>query len=276
MFFLTLSADKGRCLKCAQLPAGLLACVFLLALGTCAPATSDASEPAVTAEAIIERSVIHHGMERFDSVLIELTFRDHDYAFINDHGRFAYMRMGTDSLGAEVHDLLTNQGLERIYNGDSKALSPKDSAAYASSVNSVRYFFMLPYSLLDPAVNAELLDSVSIEGVAYDCVRITFDQEGGGTDFDDVYHYFFRRDSGALDYLAYTFEVDGGGLRFRKAVNQRRVDGVLVQDYLNFGVDGPDRGIDSVAARYTSGELPQLSVIENTEVQISDPPAAMQ
>ena len=42
------------------------------------------------------------------------------------------------------------------------------------------YFFQLPRPLQDPAVNAELLNSVVIEGNPYWTLKITFDQEGGG------------------------------------------------------------------------------------------------
>ncbi|WP_157974273.1 DUF6503 family protein [Lewinella sp. IMCC34183] len=250
--------------------------MFLILLCTCGPAEPAEAPAPAGAAAIIDRAVRAHGMERFDSVAIDFAFRDRHYQVLNDNGRFAYRRRFVDSLGGEVTDLLTNQGLTRMREGETPALTAQDSAAYASSVNSVRYFFMLPYGLYDPAVNTEVLDTVALEGKTYDRIRVTFDAEGGGRDHDDVYHYFFDRDSGELDYLAYTFEVDGGGIRFRKAINKRRVDGVLVQDYVNYGLDGADRDIDRIAARFAAGELPELSLIENTEVKIADPPAVIQ
>ena len=220
------------------------------------------------AGAVIDRAIVAHGMEELERSAMSFTFRDRTYGISLDDGAYTYTRAFTDSTGAAVRDVLTNEGLLRYRNDSLLTLSAKDSAAYANSVNSVRYFFLLPYGLHDPAVHTRLLDTVAINGTGYDRIEVTFDAEGGGRDHDDVYHYFFNRDNGELDYLAYTFAVEDGGLRFREAVNKRRVGGVLVQDYVNYGVDGADRDIDVVARRFRAGELPELSVIENTEVSI--------
>ena len=246
------------------------ASLLLALLISCAPAPETADEAAAPVQRVIDRAIRVHGMEDFDNASATFTFRERDYGIDRAGGDYTYTRSFTDSLGRLTVDKLSNDGLERRITDSLVELSPKDSAAYANSVNSVQYFFSLPYGLHDPAVNATLLDSVRIDGALYDRVRITFDQDGGGTDFEDVYHYFFDRNSGELDYLAYTFEADGGGIRFRKAVNQRRIGGVLVQDYINYGLDGDDRDIDNIAARFTRGELPQLSLIENIAVRIND------
>ena len=250
----------------------LIAAVFtvLALLISCAPAPEELRESRAPAQQVIDRAIRAHGMEDFGNAAASFTFRDRHYGIERADGAFTYTRAFVDSLGRPTVDTLRNVGLRRSVNGHPVELSAKDSAAYANSVNSVQYFFSLPYGLNDPAVNATLLDSVRIEGELYDRVRVTFDREGGGTDFEDVYHYFFARRSGELDYLAYTFEADGGGIRFRKAINQRRIGGVLVQDYINYGLDGDDRDIESIAARFGRGELPQLSLIENQAVRINE------
>ena len=50
----------------------------------------------------------------------------------------------------------------------------------------------------------------------------------------DVYYYWIHQESYLIDYLAYSFQNDGGGTRFRKAVNRRNIDGVIFQDYENY------------------------------------------
>ncbi len=251
----------------------LLAAIVLAPLAllcTCGPAPANpehAESP--TAEQLIERAISTHGMDGWDTLArLTFTFRDRSYGVDKRGGTFRYTREFMDSTGSAIRDVLTNEGLERLRDGQPDPLTTKDSLAYVGSVNSVRYFFMLPYGLRDPAVNAELLDSVAIDGKVYDRLEVTFDREGGGTDFDDVYHYFFDRSSGELDYLAYNFAAEEGGVRLRKAINKRRVGGVLVQDYINYGVDGRQRAIDAALERYLAGELPELSRIENTEVRI--------
>ena len=242
----------------------------LVGFSTCDPAPPETRtvEPR-TAQQIIERAIGAHGMEGWDTLAhIAFSFRDRLYTVDKQGGTYTYTRAFTDSTGSAVRDILTNQGLQRYRDGQLAPLTPEDSTAFVGSVNSVRYFFMLPYGLQDPAVNAELRDTVTIAGRVYDRLKVTFDREGGGTDYDDEYNYLFNRENGELDYLAYNFAVEEGGLRFRQAINKRRIGGVLVQDYVNYGVDGDDRAIDPAVDRYLSGELPELSRIENREVRI--------
>ena len=252
-------------MRLIDLPLWLLLAACFCTCAADAP-VAEAEQP--TAEGVIRRAVAVHGMEDLNGVDMAFRFRERDYTIRLDGGTYQYTRSFTDSTGALVRDELRNDGLTRYRDGEAVSLTPKDSAAYAESVNSVRYFFLLPYGLLDPAVNAELLDTTVLGGNVYDRIRVTFDRIGGGSDYEDVYHYFFDRESGELDYLAYTFLADDGGIRFRKAVNQRRVGGVLTQDYVNYGLDGNDRDIEHAAARYRAGELPELSRIENTSVRI--------
>lgn len=245
-----------------------IAIIGFLVYGTCAPAQNEEPPVAQQAEEVIQRAIAAHGMTDLDGRKLRFVFRERTYGIEMEGGRFRYTRSFVDSTGRAVRDELTNQGLRRFIQDGEVELSSKDSSAYAGSVNSVRYFFLLPYGLEDPAVRADFLDTVGIRGSVYDQVRVTFSAAGGGTDFEDVYHYFFDREGGELDYLAYTFETDGGGIRFREAINKRRIGDVLVQDYINYGLDGADRNIEDIARRYQAGELPELSRIENTAVRI--------
>ena len=112
----------------------------------------------------------------------------------------------------------------------------KDSIAnvYANSVNSVHYFANLPYGLNDPAVNKEFLGEVAIKDKEYYKIKVTFDQKGGGKDYEDIYLYWFNKETFKPDYLAYKFYVDGGGIRFRVAYNERYLGGIRFVDYENY------------------------------------------
>jgi len=68
---------------------------------------------------------------------------------------------------------------------------------------------------------------------SYYKLKVTFDQDGGGDDFDDTYVYFFNKATFKPDYLAYDFHVNGGGMRFREAYNERYVNGIRFVDYNN-------------------------------------------
>ena len=71
-----------------------------------------------------------------------------------------------------------------------------------------------------------------------------------------------------MDYMAYLYHTDGGGLRFREAINQRRVEGVLVQDYINYKPADESIDINTIDELFEAGELEELSRIINEQVQI--------
>ena len=73
-----------------------------------------------------------------------------------------------------------------------------------------------------------------IKGESYHQIKVSFQIENGGEDFEDEYLYWIDVNTFEVDYLAYNYITDGGGVRFRSAINKRRVDGLLVQDYINY------------------------------------------
>ena len=105
---------------------------------------------------------------------------------------------------------------------------------YANSVNSVIYFAQLPFSLDGKAVYKKLIGEKSINGVGYYKVEVTFDINGGGEDYDDVFVYWINKQSFLVDYLAYSYCEEECGYRFRESVNRRTINGLIVQDYNNY------------------------------------------
>lgn len=221
------------------------------------------------AQVIVDKAISFHGMESMGDADFSLTFRDMDYTYSLHNGMYEYTRTQTDSLGQEVFDVLKNEGLVRYISGDSVQLEEEKRAAYARSVNSVIYFFRLPFGLNDDAVIKQYQGTTTIKGKNYHELRITFEKSGGGEDFDDVFLYWFDTEDYSLDYLAYLYHTDGGGLRFREAINQRRIEGVLIQDYINFKPEDESMDINNINELYEAGELEELSRIINEGVSIS-------
>ena len=72
---------------------------------------------------------------------------------------------------------------------------------YISSVNSVHYFAHLPYGLNDKAVNKKLVGDAEINGMPYYQLKVTFSQNGGGTDHHDEFLYWIHKENFTIDYL---------------------------------------------------------------------------
>lgn len=194
-------------------------------------------------------------------------FRDNSYTFsYNNANEYTYSKtVITDS--TLTVDVLTNDLFERSTNGVPQALDQLESDKYSESLNSVIYFTCSPLNLSDPAVNIVLKPDVTIKAQGYDVIEVRFDAEGGGTDHDDVFYYWFNKETHIMDYMAYSYNVNGGGVRFRSAYNSRMVAGMRFQDYVNYGapVGTP---LENLPGLFEQGELDELSRIEAVDVAL--------
>jgi hypothetical protein len=219
------------------------------------------------AERIVNKSIEAHGGKRFEKAHIEFDFRGRHYTSHRVDQVFTYTREFTDTTGS-VRDVLTNDGLVRFINGDTAPITDERKNAFSNSVNSVIYFALLPFGLNDPAVNKEYVGITRIEGKDYHIIRVSFDQEGGGEDHEDVFLYWINQQSFTVDYFAYSYQTDGGGLRFRKAINQRTIEGLLFQDYVNYETKDETSSLDKLEELYKNGKLEKLSDIKLTNITV--------
>jgi hypothetical protein len=224
----------------------------------------------VTSETIIKNSIASYGFDS-ESHRIDFDFRDYHYSLKREQGYFSYSRQ-TQKGNKKIVDIMSSDTkLNRFVNDTLFVLQDSLQKIYTNSLNSVMYFFQLPRPLEDPAVNSSLLNSVEIKGNDYWVVKITFDQEGGGDDFQDEFRYWINQTDNQIDYLAYNYLTDGGGTRFRKAINKRKINGFLFQDYSNYKPKEKFVSLDSLPDLFVKGELLELSLIENKNITVSSP-----
>lgn len=240
-----------------------LAFIFLT---SCSNQNGTEAQDELNAESIIQKSVDFHFGKNDPS--FSFSFRGRSYSIKYAPNKFKYICEYTDSLGAHKR-VLNNKGYNEYLDGYILNLPAKDSISHGESVNSVCYFNLLPLTLQEPAVNAELMGMESIENKTYHKLQIGFDQNGGGVDFQDIYYYWLDTADYSLDYLAYSFVDGNGGTRFRKAMNQRKINGIRVQDYLNFkGPSAPD-SLAFIKDLFLADQLKVLSKIEVTEIRVN-------
>jgi len=205
-------------------------------------------------------SIENSGGDLYNSSKVAFRFREHDYEATHSNGMYEYVRI-MNTQDTMIRDVLNNEGFYREINGTVADLPDSMAAKYTRSVNSVIYFALLPDGLNDEAVNREYLGEKEIGGKTYHKVRVTFDQQGGGEDFEDVFIYWFNSETGFFDYMAYLYHTDGGGVRFREAYNPRVVNGMRFMDYNNFKPTDSLR-LEDIDDAFMNGSLEKLSVIE--------------
>jgi hypothetical protein len=234
--------------------------VFVLMMG-CVDNTQDPQR-------IIDEAIDRAGGKKFEHSTIAFDFRNRHYITQRDGGIFSHQRIFKDSTNT-VHDYLTNDGFHREVNDAPAAVPDTMAVKYTRSVNSTIYFALLPYGLNDSAVKKSFKGKTVIDDEPYYVLEITFAQEGGGEDFNDVFLYWIHEKTYRIGYMAYIYYTDGGGLRFRKALNPRMVNGVLFQDYINYKPADETVPLDQMEPMFKQGELIELSriTLENITVE---------
>ncbi len=221
------------------------------------------------AEKIVGNAIVAHGGEKYFTSNISFDFRDKHYKIFKSRTDYQYSREFTDSTG-RVKDVLNNDGFVRTVNDvQIDTLVDERIGAFSRSVNSVAYFAFLPYGLNDPAAIKSYEGITEIDNERYHLIRVTFKEEGGGEDFDDIFLYWIGVDDFLVDYIAYSYHTDGGGVRFRSVSQSREVEGIVFQNYLNYKPADKNTPVDQMQELYISGELELLSEINLENIKVN-------
>jgi hypothetical protein len=220
------------------------------------------------AEKIVDLAIQAHGGEAYKNSKIEFDFRKIHYSIYKSTSGFEYIREFSDSTG-NVKDVLNNEGFVRTVN-DIKidTLTEERIGAFSRSVNSVAYFAFLPYGLNDAAAIKSHLGTTEINGENYEMIKVTFHQEGGGDDFDDEFLYWIGSDDHFVDFMAYSYHTDGGGVRMREVSKVQEVGGIRFQNYLNLKPEDKNTPVESMQELFENGKLELLSEINLDNIQV--------
>ena len=217
---------------------------------------------------VIDQAIIAHGQNLFENATLSFSFRDKQYSARRSDTSYAYTRSFKDG-SALIEDMLINSThFSRKKNGVSIEVSKEWADKYSRSINSVLYFFQLPYLLNDLAVKKTYQGIKQIKGESYHQIKVSFQIENGGDDFEDEYLYWINVNNYEIDYLAYNYITDGGGVRFRSAIDKRRVDGLLVQDYINYAPVDKKMPLSDLITQFEKEALIERSRIINSEITL--------
>lgn len=221
------------------------------------------------AEKIVDAAIDAYGGALYETSAITFDFRGTHYSIFKSPTAFEYSREFSDSTG-QVVDVLNNSGFTRKVNGVLiDTLNEERIGAFSRSVNSVAYFAFLPYGLNDAAAIKTYLGQTDVKGKKYNLIKVTFQAEGGGEHFEDEFLYWFGVDDSKMDYMAYSYHTDGGGVRMRDVRATREVGGIRFQDYNNLKAANKETPLDSMQVLYETGALVKLSEINLENIKTS-------
>lgn len=239
---------------------------LLLFLMSCKP-----SEKKFTAQQIIDKTIVNSGADKVLNSEISFKFRGKQYdAFRESDGTFILSRLYEKKGMGIINDLIFNNGFSRLVNAHEFEVPDSMATKYTNSVNSVHYFSVLPYGLNDKAVNKKLLKSSTIKGKAYYKVEITFSENGGGEDFEDVFIYWIGKEDFLIDYLAYSYHTNGGGKRFRVVNEQSVKNGIRFVNYDNYKPLNKSISLIDIDNAFENNELKKISeiILEDIKVKL--------
>ena len=227
------------------------------------------NEAQLNTQDIIDQAIAVSGGERYGSSTIEFDFRNRHYKALRDNGIFQLERQFKDSTDI-ITDIYNNTEYKRLKNDIPIHVPDTMAVKYTNSVNSVHYFMVLPYGLNDAAVVKTYISKMIIKEKSYHKIKVTFNQDGGGKDYEDVFVYWINTDDYKLEYLAYlTYNSDRSiDLRFREVYNERYVNGIRFVDYNNYKPESMDVDLLSLDTMFENDELILLSKIENENISV--------
>lgn len=238
--------------------------LLLLVFNSC----KEEKKKQLTAQEVINKTIENAGGSKYENASINFTFRDTEYSSKRHNGQFVLSRSSTDSSGT-VKDVLKNDGFQRFRNETKIDLPDSTVTKYSNSINSVHYFTQLPYGLNSEAVIKELVGESEVKNKKYYEVKVTFKQEGGGTDHDDIYMYWISKDGFTIDYFAYKFYTGEGGIRFREAYNPRTIGGLRFVDYRNYKTEPWESvNLQTLGELFEKGKLELLSNIKTENIYV--------
>ena len=222
----------------------------------------------ISTSQIINKSIKAHGWDQEDFSIV-FDFRDYQYELKRKNKFYSFQRT-TKKEGNVVKDLMSSKKkLKRFINDKSVELSDSMTNVFSNSLNSVMYFFQLPRPLKDQAVITKYLGLAKIFNEKYWTIKVTFKENGGGKDYQDEFRYWININNGQIDYLAYNYLTEGGGTRFRQAVNKQLNQGFIFQDYINFKPNVKFVSLDSLPILFEAGNLIKVSNIKNKNIRVS-------
>lgn len=241
--------------------------IFLLASVLIFSSCKQNEEQKIDIESIVNESIKESGGDKTEGSTISFDFRDKHYKATRNKGIFQIERHFKDSINS-IKDILSNSGFKRFVNDELIVIPDSMATRYSNSVNSVHYFSVLPFGLNDDAVNKTYLGLINIKGKKYHKIKVTFNEEGGGDDFDDVFIYWINTINNKVDYLAYSYHTNEGGMRFREAYNERFVNGIRFVDYNNYKPKNKDVLLIDIDKLFEKEQLDLLSKIELKNVEV--------
>ena len=222
------------------------------------------------AQQLANQVIITHGAQHFATKKVSFSFRGKSYTAERRGENYIYSRAFEDSIGNVLDVLVNSSQFKRTIEGQEIALTEEWSKRYGNSVNSVLYFVEILYHLNDAAVKKKYLGKKTIKGQPYQVLKVTFSEENGGDDFQDEYLYWIHEQDFTVDYLAYNYETDGGGVRFREAFDREQIGGITFQNYINYKPvpDTKDTPLESLPDLFEEGRLKELSRIVNENIEV--------
>ncbi len=231
----------------------------ILLIVSCKPSRKE-----YTAQEIIGNSIINSGADKVANSKITFKFRNKRYTAKRNKGRFSLSR-NFDS----VTDVLTNNSFTRFVKEIEIKVADSMASKFANSLNSVHYFSVLPFGLNDKAVYKRRLPSSTIKGKEYYKIEITFSEDGGGKDFEDVFIYWIGKEDFLVDYLAYSYHTNGGGKRFRALKEQSNKNGIRFVNYHNYKPLNNSIALIDIDKAFEENQLKKVSEIILNDIKVN-------
>lgn len=219
------------------------------------------------AQEVLNHAIEKHGYEPNQELEVAFDFRGAHFKAEFSDGEEVYRRVYKLKEDTVEDFIKKDSFIRKVNNVEVDLVNDTISRKSSDDARSVIYFALLPYSANKDVISRQLMTPTQIKGNPYYKVEVTYNKNGGGRDFENVFVYWIHQQNYTIDYLAYSYYINGGGVRFREAYNQREVNGIIFQDYINYTIDS-DFPAHELDYAFETGQLREVSKIDLKNVTV--------
>ena len=247
----------------------ILAITLVLLLSGCAPIPS--SDSTLPMPKIVAKAIEFHGSTVYERSEISITITSLSGSF-----RIATRRLGgnfehtvsdLDPLSqTESSTVLTNNTVREWHDGLETELDDEAARLAQAFVNARVFFPFLPFTLEGGDIQFDDRGIENWHGADLHKVKVTF-ATGTSNDADDSYMFWFDPNTGRIEQFGYDFS---GGLRFRKAVEFKRVGGILFSTMQeNYALNGNRIPVEHLSPDYVEKNMALLSRVAISDIAVN-------
>ncbi|NND88766.1 MAG: hypothetical protein HKM28_05925 [Flavobacteriaceae bacterium] len=228
------------------------------------------TEPQISADTILEKSIEAAGGEDFFHSTISFSIEDYEYVLKRD-GYLTDFSL-TREIDTTIYFSTYKGGLMHYYvNGVEEPESMQSRKFLDARLDGFTFLSSMPHVFNENGTIVERLENVTIQQKEYYTLRITYKHQEGMED-RNIFYLYIDPDTFYIDYVAFKLDVYQNFQNFRRNYNRRKIEGILFSDFYSFYPHDQSMPLDSLYHYYNKRDVREGPATEYKNISVEIQP----